>query len=895
MQHVSRKLLLAGVLAFGTLTAACGDKVTLTQVQPFVGVQSVSVTPQNASIPVGTTITLSASVTADASTAKTVSWTTSNAAVATVDQTGKVTGVSAGTVTIIATATADATKSAGAAIVVSPGNVITLPNPTIAINSVTDVNGNPVNLSNTTGQVNVSINTSGGGLIETFLSTSCTTNTIASTDVAVASQTASSAQPGTVTLSFNTAQLNTAGTAPRFANGNYCVKARLTNGTSVVVATNTQPITLNNVNQFKGSIAFVSQTGGPTSAVSSINGLNYNQGTLTATLNPVIFSSTSPVALISGYLTRNGELAGVVPAPGTGNNAAFTNVAVTNGVATVTFTDTSSTGVRTIFSYQSLPAGDTLYITSASDASGNPITVSGAGFAVASASGVRIDNDIPNPATSYSVTAPNGYVGAAYTFSKGTTGTASDVKAGIAGVGGVTTTYYVGAAGSTAFTTANSCDITGLTVATTGSSLANTTSTTADQAKVIVADALGNKLCQDVSSSFVGGQPFFGVDKIAPSIAFASSTSSQTSGTNASASTGYNVTGKLFSFVYSDTISGFNPATPLRGTLVRNFYATPAAVDCVLGVYDVTAKTCSTTPLAGSFDITGNPATNVVGYYTVTAFSQDQAGNASPTVTRDAAFDNVGPSISAITSQTPAAVAPLGTVTLTASATDNLNLTTSRGRLAYATAVNPFARVAGNVLGTFGQFVTAGTVTVSLPNVYRGLQSTSAADVIQGNTATPSATITVFDVGRNSATSPAAPIATTTAATNIQVGNTFTISSSASTPANVATTNLTAKVVGSSTDPLFQSQPFAQIDFYQVSGAGELTLVGTNTLASVTDNGAGVRTYTYTNSGIALNQAGSAAAGGAAATNTFFAVGRSAAGDAVITTNPAVQTQPVLP
>ncbi|CAN5866720.1 hypothetical protein BH11GEM1_BH11GEM1_11950 [soil metagenome] len=892
MQHVSRKLLLAGVLAFGTLTAACGDKLTITQVAPFVGVQSVSVSPQNATVNVGSTITLAASVTADATTAKTVSWTTSDATVATVDQAGKVTGVKAGTVTVIATATADVSKTAGAAIVVQgvPGPIV--PNPTIAINSVTDVNGNPVNLSNTTGQVNVSINTSGGGLIETFLSTSCTTNTISSTDVAVASQTASSAQAGTVTLSFNTAALNAAGTAPRFANGNYCVKARLTNGTSVVVATNTQPITLNNVNQFKATLAFTSVTGGPTSAVSTTNGLNYNQGTLTVTLNPVIFTSTTQPTLISGYLTRNGEQASAGVPVGA---ATFTNATVSSGSASIVFTDTAVVGVRSIFRYNSLPAGDTLYITSATDAAGNPIAVAGP-FVVSS--GLRIDNDIPVLAAAYSVNAPNGYIGGQYAFSSGTTTPgATDTHVAVAGVGGVTTTYYVGAAGSAAFTTANSCDVTGLTAATNGSGLANTTATNADQAKVVVTDALGNKNCVDVASTFAGG--LFGVDKIAPNLAFASSTTAQTSGTNASASTGYNVTGKLFAFTFIDTISGFNPATPIVAKVVRNFYATPSAADCVLGTYNVTTKDCATVGSAGSFDITGNPITNVAGYYTVTAAAVDQAGNASAVLTRDAAFDPTAPTIGAIT-QSPAAVAPLGTVTVSATAADNLNLTTSRGQLSYATSPNPFARVTGNVLGTFGQMITSATATVALPNVYRGLQSTDASGVILANTAVPMATITVTDVGRTTATSAAATIATTTAAANIQTGNNFQITSSATTPANVATTSLTAKVVGSSTDPAFQSQPFTQIDFYQVNSttAGSTTnlfLVGTNTLASVTDNGSGVRTYTYTNSGVALTQAGSTAAGGSAATNTFFAVGRNAAGDAVITATAAVQTQPVLP
>ena len=357
--------------------------------------------------------------------------------------------------------------------------------------------------------------------------------------------------------------------------------------------------------------------------------------------------------------------------------------------------------------------------------------------------------------------------------------------------------------------------------------------------------------------------------------------------------------GKLFTFVYNDTISGFNPATPLVAKLVRNFYNTPSLADCVIGAFDATALTCSTVAAPGSFDITGNPATNVMGYYTVTAAAVDQAGNASTTVTRDAAYDSQLPVIVGTLAQSPSAVAPLGTVTVSVAATDNLSLLTSRGRLAYATSVNPFARVAGNVLGTFGQFVTSATATVALPNVYRGLQSTDGAGVILANTAVPTATITVTDVGRNAVPSAAATIATTTAAANIQTGNNFAITSSATGSANVATTDLTVKVVGSSSDANFQSQPFAQIDFYKVNSTtvstGELVLVGSNTLASVTDNGSGVRTYTYTNFGVALSQAGSAAAGGASALNTFYAVGRNAAGDAVITTTFAQQTQPVLP
>jgi len=155
MHKVSRTLLVAGVMAFGTLMSACGD--TIEQPQQQTGVINISVTPPAATINAGTTLQLAVSVTtADGATAKTVTWSTGNAAVATVDQTGKVTGVAAGTATIIATATADASKSAAAVITVQAG-----PQPTpagIAISAITTGNTNtPVNLANVAGQVDVTL------------------------------------------------------------------------------------------------------------------------------------------------------------------------------------------------------------------------------------------------------------------------------------------------------------------------------------------------------------------------------------------------------------------------------------------------------------------------------------------------------------------------------------------------------------------------------------------------------------------------------------------------------------------------------------------------------------------------------------------------------------------
>ncbi|HEV7992243.1 MAG TPA: Ig-like domain-containing protein [Gemmatimonadaceae bacterium] len=890
MHKFSRTLLVAGVLAFGTLSAACGDKVTVGG-GSGQGVQLVTVTPPSATIAVGESIILSGQVTADAASAKTVTWSSSNQAVASVDQAGKVTGVKAGTASITATSTADASKAASSVITVAAGGGPTPPQVSI---STVNQGGAPAILTNVANQLDVTLLATGGaGTIELFLApqANCSSNTIAATDVRVAQQTTVASQSGPITLSFNTAAVTN--NKAQFPNGQYCIKSRLTTAVGTAVATNIVPLTLNNANTFAGTLTFVSQTGGPTSAVSSINGLNYNQGTLTATITPVIFTTASPVALISGSLSLNGEQAGA-PAPGA---ITFTNLAVTNGVATIVFTDTALVGSNSIFQYTSLPGGDNLTINSATDAAGNPITV-GAGT-VTGATGVRIDNDIPlNAGATYTVNAPNGYVGSAYLFSSGTAGTAAaDTRGGVNGVGGVTTTYYVGAAGSTAFTTPNSCDVTALTAATSGSSLANTVNTTTDAVKVVVSDALGNKVCQDVVvTTNVGPTATFGVDKIAPNAV------ATTLNNGAANATGYTTgSAKNFSFIYNDSGSaGFSITQPLTGTLIRNAFSAvvATAADCQLGTYNATAKTCVSAPITitntfgtppnagGSVNMTNGTAgaAGSSAYYTITVTPVDQAGNVGPVVTRIAAYDTIAPTIA--TPASPAAIVPLASATLSGAATDNLDLATSKGDLVFATAPFPIQGPAPTSFGALfdATLVKSATASVTLPNVYRGLQSTTAG-VIAANAALPTGTITVTDVGTNAVTSTAAAIPTTTASTNILQSTAVTIAvtpTSAAPATTQASTILTYNLSGAATDIPFQSQPFSALDLYKVVG-GELVLVSTKPTTTVNDytttttNAGATRVYTYTLPGVALT---------AAATNTFYVVGVTAAGDAVI--SPAI-------
>jgi len=105
MQKLTRTLAMAGALAFAGVLAGCGDDVTVAP-DP-----QLDLSPPNATIAVGQSVTFSATVTG--TTNKAVTWASSDAAKASVDANGKVTGVAAGVATITATATgAQLTKSA---------------------------------------------------------------------------------------------------------------------------------------------------------------------------------------------------------------------------------------------------------------------------------------------------------------------------------------------------------------------------------------------------------------------------------------------------------------------------------------------------------------------------------------------------------------------------------------------------------------------------------------------------------------------------------------------------------------------------------------------------------------------------------------------------------------
>lgn len=891
MHKVSRSLLLAGVLAFGSLTAACGDKVELTQVNPSTGVTSITVTPSNATIAAGSTIQLASSVVADANTAKTVTWTTSSAAVATVDATGKVTGVAAGTASIIATSTADATKAAAAVITVTGGGNVNTPN-TVAISTITQ-GGTlfPANLANVAGQVDVTLFVSGpGGTLN--LIQNCTANGATSTtgDVIVAQQViAGSQNQSPVTLSYNTAAtgtvtngiavVNANSSTPIALNGNCVLKAQL--GTAV--ATNITPFTLNNANVFRATTAFAKTTTlGTQNAISATNGLRYDQGDLTVTVTPVVYTTVAP-----GGAAQTPALASISYAGRT-----FTNVALSGGKFTVTFPSTGATA-QNIYQYTSAPAGDNVIISGYSDVVGQPITIGNA----TPVTGLRSDNQSPTVnagalAQVLNLTgAPRNYINAAYAFAANNTAQTDAAFAASQN----TVSFYVGAVPAGAvYPTAQSanfasaaCSTTGLTKVAAGADIAQTAApyTPGYFVRVIENDPVGNVVCQDFGP--------FGVDKQNPNALTV---------TGGPANNTVIVTGATNTFFSVDSVSGFTPNQELRTSVVRNF-VTNSAASCVIGTF--ANSTCGAT--ATGFNVVIDNNTGTQGYYVLNTVAQDQAGNVSPTMTRVYLLDNTAPTVGGIS--IPQQLAGGSSVTFTSQANDNVDLQASNFDITYSPASGGYALFyTGDNYGPNydATRVTSAPLNATVPFFIKQLQNTAAgapvafaagvgADSGRATTVTVRAIDAANLISANSfAAIPAINVTNSNGFTAGTQFSTFSVTNAAQninngTGTTTTSTTLTAAAVLNSATAQQANLPFSQVCFfYQQTAAGnaadptiptgDLVSLGCVGAPDIADVANVSRTWTYR-----LPNFDPAKALGTAGTINIYAIGVNAAGVGVIT------------
>jgi hypothetical protein len=251
---------LVGLLTVAGLTA-CGDKITVppaTSAPLDNVVREVVVSPSTVSnLQVGASVTLAASVNAGAGvTVRTVTWSSSDATVATVDATGKVTGVKVGSATIIAAATADpAVRGAAVVTVVASGGG----QPQVIITGITKNGTNqPVPINGVTGQIDVllDVQTNGATLRTVSATLTCpgpTTMTQTQTIAAAAGSDAAESQiPVILSFPTNAFTVNASNVGvPTLRNGPCSLTATATTGatgSTPQTATTTTQLTLANLN-----------------------------------------------------------------------------------------------------------------------------------------------------------------------------------------------------------------------------------------------------------------------------------------------------------------------------------------------------------------------------------------------------------------------------------------------------------------------------------------------------------------------------------------------------------------------------------------------------------------------------------------------------------------------
>jgi hypothetical protein len=633
-----------------TATATSGGEQASVTITVAAAVRGVTVSPSNAVIKPGETVGLVANVDADAGVARTVTWTSSNTAVATVSTTGVVTGVTPGVATITAASTAATSVTGSAAVTVRQ------PLPaTISIQNITltGTAGQTANNNNIVGSIDVNMNVDPGEQVvqrvEVLIdgTVACTQNLSGAQSEALRIAAAfEGVEDVVVSCQVNTAAFSATTGVASFFNGPHTISARAIIAGGSDVATPSTPLIFNNQS---GVTAVVTNTNAPdpNAAIDPRTGLQWIGGSIT--INFVGVSYVSGTTISGVACTVFGKSAPATLTNGTGSiaYAEGTTYSTTNaGIGNyLTPPASATTGESITCGSATLSNGSSLTTTSGSVLLnyGSPLNPTiGGNAAMPVLQLVRVDNTAPG------ATSANGVAQKVIDFSAGTgvvdtvrapwvnsttsllpaaTGSSfnvlglpslavlnAPVTAGAdieEGVDAITVSVWVPAAGGSLPTTGGSCNVTGLTSVTTGSQLAETTVSSAFPVRIVMRDALGNQFCYSLGA--FGGATAIGADFTAPTGTI----------TGPAANTGYNASGLVpgWAVTASDNASGFT-ATPLRVTMNRlNANNTTSCVINTGG--SCTGGSTAAQPL--TFSGTGGSTTD--GYYTTSITLTDAAGN----------------------------------------------------------------------------------------------------------------------------------------------------------------------------------------------------------------------------------------------------------------------------
>ncbi|HTE45511.1 MAG TPA: Ig-like domain-containing protein [Gemmatimonadaceae bacterium] len=599
---------------------------------------SVTVSPNAVNVAIAGKVVLAASVDADAGvTDRTVTWTSSDATVASVGTDGTVTGVKAGTVTITAASKAAPDVKGAAAVTVAAAN----PAPTVTIASINNTicgvggcNSVPANTAAAVGQLDIILNVEANG--QTLKSVQATLK--CGNDSLTQAQTISDLAPisaeaaaAPVTLSFNTAAFNAAG-VPTLHNGACSITATATTAAGVQSATNSTTLTLANIDGVLVTETFAqySNAEGINTATTATDagGLTWRGGAVTLTAVPVLYSGRT-VATLSLTL------------PGAAGQTQTISAAPFTATWSATSTNGSNVTGKTLYdavnleANNSTPKGITPAVI-ALDTQGNDLAL---GIFNPGAATFRLDNTPPQAPTSFVIAGRQaGWTNPAYTFG-GTggasfspaTGTTKYVSCGD-GVGNAPVAGYACAAallapgvvitvgnpgqigvsagavsGTTGInlltsfswyaipaasytpasalngtsTSATACSTAGWTKITTAGDLAATLSNTAYVVRAFEADKLGNARCTDlaagantINTNGAFAKGTFGQDKLPPTAAYIEPAADVTAApNNGTLNVAANIGNFNIKMGLSDDASGFS-STPVS-TMVQRL-AVPA-------------------------------------------------------------------------------------------------------------------------------------------------------------------------------------------------------------------------------------------------------------------------------------------------------------------------------
>jgi hypothetical protein len=851
----------ASITATSTVDVSRHASVTITVTAPAV--RSVTVSPSNAILKPGDTQGFSANVDADAGVARTVTWTSSNNAVATVSTAGVVTAVTVGNATITAASTVTPAVTGTAAITVRAPVQAAI---SISNITVTGTPGNTVNVNNVAGSIDVNMNVDPGEQVVTRAEVLIDGNVACSQNLSGAQSEAlrlaaafDDLESVIVSCQINTAAFSATTGVANFANGSHTIAARAIIAGGTQTATPSTQLTFNNTS----GVIVTLTTGAPVinpgtgfawiggGVTLNVVGVSYVAGTTISSVTCSIFGKTPVIALTAGT--------GSVAWTKTTTNWSGTNSAL-NGYLSAGAESVSCPSAVLSNGQPLVPAPGT-----------TPVLNFGApgmnNAAMPALQVVRLDNVVPGansvngptqaPIVVVAMTLP--WVNATSTLTPSATGAGTNVlglpslatlNAATAGVDieegadAIVVTVNVPAAGGALPTTGGSCNITGLTAVTLGSQLAETTVSAAYPARITFTDGLGNQFCMDLVQSF-------GADFTAPTATI----------TGPVPNTGYNAAPPSWATTASDNASGFS-ATPLRVNMSRLNVA--GTTSCVIntGASSCTGGSTAQQPL--TFSATGGSGTE--GYYTTSITISDAAGNTAVLVTSQVnGFDVTLPTFSGGISL-PAVIAGAATNTFTTTVADNLDLGSIFGLVAYPVGAN--IQYPTQTIGTFGPALeqTSTNFGYAVSNWIRCLNAAGSFAVASGQPT--GITLTVTDIttlpSTNTATLASAAFGANAQActgTGIQgaVGNITGINFFNDQAPNYGGTNTQVDLdgatvaVGSSTsvtlttvaDVLLNSSadPFTRVDYYYVNTSGNLVKIGTATavLAQTQTN----RTYTY--------------------------------------------------